>query len=94
MRDCPSGDQPQGTLTSGDSNSTSSSQPAADLTESFTEPGPIEKDAHKVEKITLTKGVNVIVFKIINDTNDWQGCVRFTDKSDKPVTGYAVKLTP
>ena len=59
-----------------------------------TEPGPIEKDAHKVEKLTLVKGVNVIVFKIINDTNDWQGCVRFTDKSDKPVTNYTVKLSP
>jgi hypothetical protein len=59
-----------------------------------TEPGPLEQDAHKVEKLTLVKGVNVIVFKIINDTNNWQGCLRFTDKSNKPVTGFTVKLTP
>jgi hypothetical protein len=58
------------------------------------EPGTLQQDEHKVEKLTLTKGTNVIVFKIINDTNDWQGCIRFKDKADKPVTEFTVKLEP
>ena len=46
------------------------------------------------EKMTLNKGVNVIVFKVINENNNWQGCLRFTDKDSKPVTNVAVKLAP
>jgi hypothetical protein len=60
----------------------------------FTEARPIEKDSDKVEKLTLNKGVNTIVFKVINEINNWQGCLRFTDKSGKPVTEFAVKLSP
>ena len=58
----------------------------------YSDPGALQQDSNKVEKMTLTKGVNVIVFKIINDTNDWQGCLRFTDKADKPVTSFTIKL--
>jgi len=60
----------------------------------FTETRTIEKDSDKVEKLTLNKGVNTIVFKVINEVNNWQGCLRFTDKSGKPVTDLAVKLSP
>ena len=60
----------------------------------FTETGTLEKDSSKVEKMTLNKGVNVIVFKVINENNNWQGCLRFTDKDGKPVTNVAVKLAP
>ena len=58
------------------------------------EAGPMSKDAHKAENLTLQPGVNTIVFKVINELNNWQGCVRFTDKSGKPVTDFAVKLAP
>ena len=54
----------------------------------------IDKDSDKAEKITLNKGVNVIVFKVINELNNWQACLRFADKAGKPVTNYVVKLTP
>jgi hypothetical protein len=47
-----------------------------------------------VEKLTLNKGVNTIVFKVINEVNNWQGCLRFTDKGGKPVTDFVVKLSP
>lgn len=50
------------------------------------------KDDSKAEKITLRKGVNVIVFKVINEVNDWQGCLRFADKAGKPVTDFQVRL--
>jgi hypothetical protein len=58
------------------------------------DPGALEKDLHKVEKLTLNKGVNVVVFKVINETNNWQASLRFADKTGKPVTDYAIKLAP
>ena len=60
----------------------------------FTEARPLEKDSDKVQNLTLNKGVNTIVFKVINENNNWQGCLRFTDKNGKPVTDCAVKLSP
>ena len=54
----------------------------------------IDKDSDKAEKITLNKGVNVIVFKVINELNNWQACLRFADKAGKPVTSYVVKTNP
>jgi hypothetical protein len=59
----------------------------------FDQTRTVEKDSDKAEKVTLNKGVNTIVFKIINEKNDWGGCLRF-QKDGKPVTDYAVKLTP
>ena len=59
----------------------------------FTETRTIEKDSDKVKKLTLNKGVNTIVFKVINEVNNWQGCLRFTDNG-KAVTDFAVKLSP
>jgi len=60
----------------------------------FTETRTVDKDSDKVEKIDLKKGVNVIVFKVINQENDWQGALRFLDKDDKPVTTFKVQLKP
>ena len=36
--------------------------------------------------MTLKKGVNVVVVKVVNEKMDWSFCVRFTDKDDKPLT--------
>ena len=60
----------------------------------FTETRALEKDSDKVEHLTLKKGVNTIVFKVINENNNWEGCVRFTDKGGKAVTDFTVKLSP
>lgn len=60
----------------------------------FTETRTIDKDSDKVDKIDLKKGVNVIVFKLINEQNDWQGALRFLDKDDKPVTNLKVQTKP
>lgn len=54
----------------------------------------LAKDSGKVENVTLKKGVNTIVFKVINEINNWQACLRFTDREGKPVTGFTVKLSP
>jgi hypothetical protein len=54
----------------------------------------VEKDSDKSDKVTLNKGVNTVVFKVINEKNDWGACLRFKDKDGKPVTSFTVKLTP
>jgi hypothetical protein len=59
-----------------------------------TEDRPTDKDQNQAEDVTLTKGVNVIVFKVVNGAVDWSGCARFTDKDGKPVTGVTLGLTP
>jgi hypothetical protein len=46
---------------------------------------PLDKDQDTTE-VTLNKGVNVLVFKVVNEKMDWSCCVRFTDKDDKPLT--------
>ncbi len=60
----------------------------------FAETRAVEQDSDKVTGITLTKGVNVIVFKVINQKNDWAAALRFLDKGGKAVTGLAVKSAP
>jgi hypothetical protein len=55
---------------------------------------PLQKDEDATEGVTLTKGVNVVVFKIVNEKQDWSGCLRFLDKDGKPVTKLNVSLKP
>jgi hypothetical protein len=45
----------------------------------------LEKDQDSTD-VTLKKGVNVLVVKVVNEKVDWSFCVRFTDKDDKPLT--------
>jgi hypothetical protein len=45
-------------------------------------------------RVTLKKGVNVIVFKVINVSNSWQGAMRLTDKSGTPLKEVRVKRSP
>jgi len=59
----------------------------------FSEGRTIDKDQDSAV-VTLKKGVNRVVFKVINDSNNWQGCLRFTDKDGKPVKGLKTKLAP
>jgi hypothetical protein len=59
----------------------------------FAEPRTLELDADK-GRVTLKKGLNVIVFKIFNEQGNWQGAMRFLDKSGAPLTNLKVKLSP
>jgi hypothetical protein len=59
----------------------------------FTEPRPLMLDADK-GKVTLKKGTNVIVFKITNEQNSWQGAMRLMDKSGAPLKNVQIKLRP
>ena len=57
------------------------------------EPRPLTLDADK-GRVTLNKGINVIVFKIINEQGNWQGAMRFLDKAGVPLTNLKIKLSP
>jgi hypothetical protein len=57
------------------------------------EPRSTDKDQDST-KVTLKKGVNVVVFKVVNEKVDWSGCMRFTDKDGKPITNLKVSLQP
>lgn len=54
----------------------------------------LDKDTEKAEGLTLAKGVNVIVLKVINESNNWQGCVRLAGKDGKPVAGLKIVAAP
>ncbi|MFO0810560.1 MAG: hypothetical protein U0746_18185 [Gemmataceae bacterium] len=49
-----------------------------------------DKDQDTTE-VTLRKGVNVLVAKVVNVKADWELCVRFMDKDDKPLKGLQAK---
>jgi hypothetical protein len=59
----------------------------------FTESRTLELDADK-GRVTLNKGLNVVVFKVINEQNSWQGAMRFLDKAGAPVRDIKIKLSP
>ena len=59
----------------------------------FTEARPLMLDADK-GRITLKKGTNVIVFKVTNEQNSWQGAMRLLDKSGAPLKDLKIKLSP
>ncbi len=59
----------------------------------FSEPRTLMLDADK-GKVTLKKGVNVVVFKVINEQNSWQGAMRLLDKAGAPLKDLKIKLSP
>ena len=60
-----------------------------------TEARALDQDSDVARDVTLNKGINVVVFKVFNEGgSDWQGCLRFTDASDKAVTNLVIRLEP
>ena len=57
-------------------------------------PRSLEKDANKAPGQTLNQGVNVLVFKVINESNNWQGAIRLVDKDGKALGDVKVKTEP
>ena len=61
----------------------------------FTDTRTLEKDTEdSAANVTLKKGVNVLVLKVVNEENNWQGSVRFLDAAGKPVTDLGVETKP
>ena len=59
----------------------------------YTDARTLELDGDK-GRVTLKKGTNIIVFKVLNLQNSWQGAMRLTDKAGGQLKGVTVKLTP
>ena len=58
----------------------------------FADTRVLEKDTDRID-VTLAKGPNVLMLKIINEVNNWQGCARFL-KNGAPVKNLRISLTP
>lgn len=58
----------------------------------FAETRTLDKDTDHAD-VTLTKGQNVLVFKVINEKNNWQGAVRFL-QNGAPVTSLKISVSP
>jgi hypothetical protein len=58
----------------------------------FADTRTLEKDTDRAE-VALTKGQNVLVLKVINEVNNWQGCARFL-KDGMPVKNIQISLEP
>jgi hypothetical protein len=58
----------------------------------FTDTRTLEKDQEdSATNVTLKKGANIVVLKVINEENNWQGSLRFLDKAGKPVTDVKIE---
>ena len=61
----------------------------------FTDARTLEKEAENTATgVTLKKGVNVVVLKVVNEENNWQGSVRFLDATGQPVTDLKIETKP
>lgn len=57
----------------------------------FEEGRTLEKDSNEAN-VSLKKGRNVVVFKVLNEGNNWQGCLRFAGKDGAPLKNLKVSL--
>ena len=46
------------------------------------------------KEFTLNKGVNTIVFKVVNQENNWQGSLRFVEANGNALRNIKIKLVP
>jgi hypothetical protein len=58
----------------------------------FSDTRVLDKDTDKID-VTLVKGQNVLLLKVINEVNNWQGCARFL-KDGVPVKNLSIALAP
>ena len=58
----------------------------------FADTRVLDKDADRVD-VTLAKGQNVLVLKVINEVNNWQACARFL-QGGAPVKNLRISLAP
>lgn len=58
----------------------------------FTDTRVLEKDTDRVD-VTLAKGRNVLILKVVNEVNNWQACARFL-KDGIPVKSLRLAQGP
>jgi WD40 repeat protein len=54
----------------------------------------LHEDTDTVDDIILQPGVNVLVFKVLNESSEWKGCLRLVDRTGLPAQDIEVRLTP
>ena len=47
-----------------------------------------------VGPVGLKRGINVLLFKVVNETGQWESCARLVDEAYRPVQGLRVMPTP
>jgi hypothetical protein len=60
----------------------------------YEEPRSFFPDRDTANDIALRAGLNVLVFKVVNERVDWRGSIRFTDAAGQPVKGIRATLQP
>jgi len=58
------------------------------------EPRGCVPDEDVVANVALKAGLNVLLFKVVNEGVDWQGSVRLADPAGLPLKGVRVTLDP
>ena len=58
-----------------------------------TEGRPLETDEDTTE-VTLRKDINLLVFELVNEKEDWSGCARFMDKDGKVIKNLKATIVP
>jgi hypothetical protein len=58
------------------------------------QPRSYYEDEDTLTGVNLKAGLNVLVFKVVNERVDWQGSVRLTDAAGQPVGGIRVTVAP
>ena len=58
-----------------------------------TESRGLTLDEDTVEELTFKAGRNVLVFKVVNERDSWQGAIRFTHADGTPVQELEVSLS-
>jgi hypothetical protein len=58
----------------------------------FSETRTLDKDTDTAD-VTLNKGQNVLVFKVVNEKNNWQAAARFLQGAN-PVKNIKISVTP
>jgi hypothetical protein len=57
------------------------------------QPSSLVKDKYSTN-VSLRKGANVLVFKVINEKVEWSGCARFTTKTAQIIKNLKVTAVP
>ncbi|MFO1501293.1 MAG: protein kinase [Verrucomicrobiota bacterium] len=60
----------------------------------WSNPRSFKADQDTVQGLQLRAGVNVLVFKVVNETLDWKGSIHLLTREGKPLSGIKIQLTP
>jgi hypothetical protein len=59
----------------------------------YTRPRPVVA-LDPIGPVALRRGTNVLLFKVVNEGANWEGCARFVDSEGTPAEGLRASLVP